>query len=93
MSYKCPHCGWLTEQLRNRLIPPHPVRGYRDGMICPGSNQNPRNAESDKRPRTQAILWAVLVLACYALGWFAAYRIGYDAGRTVSAKEAYGNHR
>ena len=50
IMYKCPHCGWLTERLRNRLIPHHPVRGYRDGMICPGSNQNPRNAESDKRP-------------------------------------------
>lgn len=40
--------------------------------------------------RTQAILWAVLVLACYVLGFVAAYRIGYDAGRASQPSITFG---
>lgn len=48
----CPHCGLLFgyADLRDRLIPGHAVRGYKTGMYCPGSNQNPRNPETDRRP-------------------------------------------
>lgn len=49
--YMCPHCGLIVDKLnRVRLIPIHSVRGYSTGMTCPGSQQHPRNAESDKRP-------------------------------------------
>lgn len=47
----CPHCGWRYPVGRGRgLVPGHAVRGYRTGMYCPGSAQNPRNPESDRRP-------------------------------------------
>lgn len=48
----CPHCGVLFECRRlkhGRLIPTHdypkPCRA-----VCPGTHQNPRNPETDKRP-------------------------------------------
>lgn len=46
----CPHCGRLFTQLvKGRLIPTHdhppPCRA-----VCPGSGQNPRNSETDRRP-------------------------------------------
>ena len=47
----CPHCGerFAYGQLQASLIPTHdwpkPCR-----QVCPGSQQAPRNALSDKRP-------------------------------------------
>jgi uncharacterized membrane-anchored protein YjiN (DUF445 family) len=46
----CPHCGWTydpaVEGDSYNLVPDHWFRGEE----CPGHNQHPRNAESDKRP-------------------------------------------
>lgn len=47
----CPHCGVIS-RLKLSLTPIH---GYEDETgyrTCPGSQQNPRNAESDGR-----VLW------------------------------------
>ncbi len=45
----CPHCGRRvpsTELIGGRLVPIHAY-----GLLyCPGSEQNPRNPETDKRP-------------------------------------------
>lgn len=38
----CPHCGWLFDA--TGLVPDHDV------PQCPGSHQNPRNPETDRRP-------------------------------------------
>lgn len=48
----CPHCGWEFERTRrhlNRLVPDHYWPAPFDAL-CPGSQQNPRNPDSDKRP-------------------------------------------
>lgn len=40
----CPHCGRL-------LKPASLTRKHQyEGSLCPGSHQNPRNPESDRRP-------------------------------------------
>lgn len=44
----CPHCGWRFDIARGRLVPPHGCEGH--AVQCPGTGQNPRNPESDKRP-------------------------------------------
>lgn len=48
--YKCPHCGWEYDPSINGwgydLVPDH----LTDNRPCPGQQQKPRNAESDKRP-------------------------------------------
>jgi hypothetical protein len=48
MSDMCPHCGKIVT-VKDGLTPYHnwpvPTRA-----VCPGSKQNPRCAESDKRP-------------------------------------------
>ena len=41
----CPHCGWIFAGT-TRLVPKHDI----DSIPCPGSEQNPRNPDSDKRP-------------------------------------------
>lgn len=41
----CPHCGWRFAAT-NRLVPKHDV----NSVPCPGSEQNPRNPDSDKSP-------------------------------------------
>lgn len=44
---KCPHCGKLFHPHRCRpLTPKHSTAG----VACPGSEQQPRNAETDRRP-------------------------------------------
>lgn len=47
--YMCPHCGKTFARLRRSLIPAHdfpvPCRA-----ACPGSQQHPRNPDTDKRP-------------------------------------------
>lgn len=59
IEYMCPHCGWRFDALlahQNKfgagLVPEHayPRYGPVGGRLCPGSNQNPRNPESDRRP-------------------------------------------
>lgn len=64
IEYMCPFCGWCFNALLahdnpfgSGLVPKHDyaMMGL-DGTSkepwkeCPGSNQNPRNSESDKRP-------------------------------------------
>jgi hypothetical protein len=49
-TYMCPHCGEIFARLKSdSLIPTHdfpkPCRS-----VCPGSGQNPRNADTDRRP-------------------------------------------
>lgn len=54
----CPHCGWKydpadkrwgTKQLPHELVPTHDFpRMCR--AVCPGSQQHPRNPETDRRP-------------------------------------------
>jgi hypothetical protein len=52
---KCPHCGMTYDP---RDVPPHlksvehlvPEHFFNHPERCPGSWQNPRNAESDRRP-------------------------------------------
>ena len=53
IEYMCPHCGWRFDALlaKDGAVPvhkwePEPRRSVR----CPGSEQAPRNLESDKRP-------------------------------------------
>lgn len=47
-KYKCPHCGWEfpATRLKNGLVPGHDLNAF----SCPGSQQSPRCAASDKRP-------------------------------------------
>lgn len=51
MADMCPHCGALLDVGSDGLTPyhdwPKPLR-----VVCPGSKQNPRRAESDAR-----VLW------------------------------------
>ena len=61
--YMCPHCGERFAKLYRHLIPKHILRDRDTSRmpiadldvidmvwtLCPGSGQNPRNAESDKR--------------------------------------------
>jgi len=47
----CPHCGKLTK-VSKRGCWPHKYLGDR----CPGSNQIPRNAESDRRELWNGLL-------------------------------------
>ncbi len=54
MKLMCPHCGWIydTDTLGIRelsLMPTH-VFPELSCIVCPGSEQHPRNPESDKRP-------------------------------------------
>jgi hypothetical protein len=46
----CPHCGFKYDPSINgegyQLVPNH----WYKGEDCPGQDQHPRNAESDKRP-------------------------------------------
>jgi hypothetical protein len=54
IEYMCPHCGWRFDALLARecnlvprhAYPPTPV----GGRLCPGSEQGPRNPDSDRRP-------------------------------------------
>lgn len=54
----CPHCGReYSQRACKPLVPEHgyspPRRGVEiavTAMVCPGSGQVPRNAESDRRP-------------------------------------------
>jgi len=55
IEYMCPHCGWRFDALLahdnsglvpHHAYPPTPV----GGRLCPGSDQAPRNPESDRRP-------------------------------------------
>lgn len=57
-EYKCPHCGWMYDpadpELQNQspvvaLVPEHNYPPT-ESAVCPGSNQIPRNALSDRRP-------------------------------------------
>lgn len=54
--YKCPHCGWEYDpnQYPAVLLPcelvPHHAYPSPDGTWCPGTEQHPRNAETDRRP-------------------------------------------
>lgn len=45
----CPYCGWTYDPSINgeghELVPNH----WHKGADCPGQQQHPRNAESDKR--------------------------------------------
>lgn len=48
----CPHCGALftsRELVYYKLIPTHDFPKM-CRAVCPGSKQNPRNSDSDKRP-------------------------------------------
>lgn len=73
----CPHCGWTYDPSINGegydFVPNH----WFKAVDCPGQQQHPRNAESDKRPlwRDEKISGAELIcnlkqvlssLACYA---------------------------
>jgi len=63
-DYKCPHCGWTYDPAvsGHGLVPWHQVRNDDPGSEhvvdrakgiarpCPGYQQVPRNAESDRRP-------------------------------------------
>jgi|ERR1700722_2987244 len=45
----CPHCGKTYPKLyADRLVPVHKYPN--NGTRCPGSEQTPRNSESDRRP-------------------------------------------
>lgn len=51
IEYGCPHCGWRYAGSSDGLVPihkwePEPGKSTR----CPGSEQSPRNPESDRRP-------------------------------------------
>jgi len=48
--YKCPWCGWTYDPKTEGygLVPLHSADDQT--MNCPGSEQNPRNAETDRRP-------------------------------------------
>lgn len=53
IEYMCPHCGWRFDALlahsNNSLVPAHEYPlGSRQS--CQGSNQTPRNPDSDRRP-------------------------------------------
>ncbi len=55
LDLMCPHCGrrFSQRQRVNGLVPKHELtRGEYYQIWCPGSEQNPRNAETDKR-----VLW------------------------------------
>lgn len=49
--FMCPHCGWTYQPDGDgwSLVPTHdfpkPARA-----VCPGSQQTPRNAQTDRRP-------------------------------------------
>ena len=48
----CPHCGWqyaVLYDINTRLVPDHKLDPLLLGD-CPGSGQNPRNPDSDRRP-------------------------------------------
>lgn len=45
----CPHCGELV-YTRRRLTAVHRLEADPDRDTCPGSQQIPRNPESDRRP-------------------------------------------
>lgn len=56
--YKCPQCGWTYDPATEspakgdwgsawELVPTH---SSLTRAICPGSQQHPRNAETDRRP-------------------------------------------
>jgi hypothetical protein len=54
-TLQCPHCGWKYDpalrwgkQTPYELVPTHDFPVFPE--ICPGSQQHPRNPESDKRP-------------------------------------------
>ena len=51
MSVMCPHCGKLFER-NSGLIPVHTslYELLPRATVCPGSEQYPRNPESDQRP-------------------------------------------
>ncbi len=54
----CPWCGWrfpAGRKAETGLVPVHMLLPEESGRLaaveeCPGSNQNPRNPESDLRP-------------------------------------------
>lgn len=48
--FKCPHCG--KEFKQSACKPLVPYHDYPPGCraVCPGSKQDPRNAETDMRP-------------------------------------------
>lgn len=48
--WKCPHCGRLFTILIGRLIPIHELPDTLTNIRCPGSQQTPRNTDSDRRP-------------------------------------------
>ncbi len=48
----CPHCGLLIRPDKDSLIPYHYYHADQNCQTCPGSKQNPRCAESDRR-----LLW------------------------------------
>ncbi len=52
IEYMCPHCGWKFDAAQCKgLVPPHMwERGPKDCIRCPGSEQAPRNPDSDRRP-------------------------------------------
>jgi hypothetical protein len=46
---KCPYCG--REYSMRACRPLIPIHEFPEpSLVCPGSNQYPRNAESDRRP-------------------------------------------
>ncbi len=49
----CPHCGWrydvLLAHANSGLVPKHD-HPTQEKAMCPGSDQGPRNPESDRRP-------------------------------------------
>ena len=52
---KCPHCGWeynpKAVSQGHSVVPLHKGQeGGGGGYYCAGSEQHPRNAETDKRP-------------------------------------------
>ncbi len=58
IQHMCPQCGKLFGRLKGSLIPVHPDLRPIDpaaftissSSSCPGSEQNPRNPLSDRRP-------------------------------------------
>ncbi len=62
IEFMCPHCGWRFDALLahdnpfgSGLVPKHDLMTAQGERIksageCPGSNQAPRNPESDRRP-------------------------------------------
>ena len=53
---KCPCCGWnydpdeYASAYAPRELVPHHAHPYPGGSWCPGSDQHPRNPETDRRP-------------------------------------------